>query len=218
MMRNTTHQISLITPVKMKTLSYLLKKYKKSCFKLLPDWETKIHRFIKLSTLSLKTRTLKIIKMETSKKMIWTIKSLRTKICWSKVSKIQINPKMKICLQQCKKKKQRINSSKHWKNKKMLSNNKEMKMTFSQSKASWKSKRTINKNNLKINLKNSWKRWSLRVKNWSRVSGKIHRKWTKQTCFWETIFWTKSGWVNILASIRLKVNFKISTKRMKNVV
>ena len=108
MMRNTTHQISLITPVKMKTLSYLLKKYKKSCFKLLPDWETKIHRFIKLSTLSLKTRTLKIIKMETSKKIIWTIKSLRTKICWSKVSKIQINPKMKICLQQCKKKKQRI--------------------------------------------------------------------------------------------------------------
>lgn len=132
MMKNTTHLTSLITPVKMKTLSYWQKKFKRSCYKLLPDWEPKIHRFIKLSILSSRTKTLKIMKMWTSKKMIRTIKSLHIRICWSRVLKNQSNLKKKSCLQQCKKKRQRINSSKHWKNKKMSSNNKEMKMIFSQ--------------------------------------------------------------------------------------
>lgn len=131
-MKNTTHLTSLITPVKMKTLSYWQKKCKRSCYKLLPDWKLKIHRFIKLSILSLRTKTLKIIKMWTSKRMIRTIKSLHIRICWSRVLKNQSNLKKKSCLQQCKKKRLRINSSKHWKNKKMSSNNKEMKMIFSQ--------------------------------------------------------------------------------------
>lgn len=165
MMRNTTHQISQITQVRMKTLFYWLKKFKKSCYKLLPDWELRIHQSIKLLTPSLTMKTFKIMKIEISKKMIKITKNLLIKICWSKVLKSQSNHKMNNYLLLCKRKRQRISSNKHWKNKKMLLNNKVTKMIFSQLRASWKRKKMLNKNNLKISLNNSWKRWNLKVKN-----------------------------------------------------